>query len=287
MQTILVATDYSRAANNALAYAATLAHDMQAKLVLYNAFQLPPPIAVSLLPEERKNRFIAENKARLASLALHTARRYNLTVNWSTTVSDLDETLEEQVERASADLVILGVPRKVEGSLFFGSTITSLIRHAKFPLLAVPEDYVFTGLNRMLFACDYHLLASDNQLTLLQHIACTFNARLQVLHVEKEKEELAVGAYHGHEEYGAQMDSAPASIHLESLFTNIEHSYKYIGDNNVVHGIDRGISEYKADLLVMVPHKASFWESLMERSNTCKMALQTHVPLLALPNTAN
>ena len=54
----------------------------------------------------------------------------------------------------------------------------------------------------------------------------------------------------------------------------------------VVDGIEREIRETKADLLVMVPHKLNFWESLFHQSTTRSMALRAHIPILVLPNSS-
>lgn len=284
MQRILVATDYSRAANNALAYAAALAQHTQAKLVLFNAYQLPPPLAVAMLPEDYKKKYLEENNAKLASLARQTARQYNIEVNYTSKESFLVEELDQQAAFVKADMVVLGIRKHAVEGMFIGSKTTRLIRHAKYPILIIPEGYTFNRLQRILFACDYHLLASDNKLGMLQKIAMAFQAQVQVLHVEKEAGELLTAAYQNDPYQTIKADKILASVNLDAIFANIKHSYKYVEDSDVLQGIDRGIEEFGADLLVMVPHKTGFWEALLDKSNTCKMAYRTHIPLLALPN---
>lgn len=284
MQRILVATDYSRAAANALAYAAALAQHTRAKLMLFNAYQLPAPLAVSMLPEDHKNSYLEDNRARLGSLARQISQRYNIEVSWTAKQSYFTEELDQQVARAEADLVVLGIRQHAIEGMLIGSKTTSLIRHAKYPILLVPEGYTFSRLHRILFACDYHLLASDNKLELLQQIAMAFQAQVQVLHVEKEAGDLVTAAYQGDPYRTIRTDKILASVNLDTIFTNIKHSYKYVEDSDVLQGIDRGIEEFGADMLVMVPHKTGFWEALLDKSNTCKMAYRTHIPLLALPN---
>jgi nucleotide-binding universal stress UspA family protein len=285
MKTIIVATDYSRAACNALAYAAALARQWGAKIVLFNSFQLPAPAANALFLAERKGRFLAENRERLKAIAEQTACLYSIQVGWSTNFSYITEELDVQVELLDADLVVMGMRGNSEERKIFGNSTTTIIRHAKYPVLVVPEDARFTGIEKILFACDYKSLAKNNRLTLMHELAINFNARIQVLHVEKANDELVpVGAAYMDNE-GSRYNSMVGAVNLDPLLTAVKHEFKYLGDDNVVRGIDRGLDEYKADLLVMVPHRSSFWDSLLERSSTCKMAVNTHVPLLALPNT--
>ncbi|WP_224998959.1 universal stress protein [Cesiribacter sp. SM1] len=284
MKTIIVATDYSRASCNALAYAAALARQWQAKIVLFNSFQLPAPAANALFLAERKGRFLAENRERLKAIAEQTACLYNIQVGWSTNFSYITEELDVLVELLDADLVVMGMRGSSEDRKIFGNSTTTIIRHAKYPVLVVPEEASFTGIEKILFACDYKSLAANNRLKLMHELAIAFDARVQVLHVEKAEEELVpVGAVSMDNE-GSRYNTMLGSVNLDPLLSNVKHEYKYLGEDNIIRGIDRGVEEFKADLLVMVPHKCSFWDALLERSNTCKMAVNTHVPLLALPN---
>lgn len=63
MKTIIIATDYSPAAGNALAYGARLARHCGAGVVLFNAYHLPVPVGVgdAMLPLPDKEELIAEN----------------------------------------------------------------------------------------------------------------------------------------------------------------------------------------------------------------------------------
>ncbi|WP_161622687.1 universal stress protein [Cesiribacter andamanensis] len=276
MKTILVATDYSKAASNALAYAAGIARQLQATLVLYNAFQLPPPMAVALLSEAQKNRYLSENTARLGQTARQLAQLYGITVRWQTSYAYLDEELPRQVVQTGADLVVMGMRSSSTSSSLMGNTAITLLRHAHYPVLLVPEEAYFTPLSRILFACDYHLLKAKTPLHLLEELAKAFGSRVQVLHVEKE-EALLVGAHEG--------PVHTKALQLETVLHQLRHEYKYLEAPDVVAGIEQGIEEFDADLLVMVPRKAGFWSSMLHESTTANMAFHSRVPLLALPCT--
>jgi hypothetical protein len=69
---------------------------------------------------------------------------------------------------------------------------------------------------------------------------------------------------------------------LEGNFKGVKHSYNFLKDDEVLKGIEKGIEDHKSDLLVMAPHKEGFWDKFLNRSNTRKMALRTHIPLLSL-----
>jgi hypothetical protein len=63
--------------------------------------------------------------------------------------------------------------------------------------------------------------------------------------------------------------------------------YKLLEVEDVISGIEKGIEQYNAHLLVMVPHRLNLWEGIMNQSVTRSMALRTQIPLLALPGTSS
>lgn len=67
-------------------------------------------------------------------------------------------------------------------------------------------------------------------------------------------------------------------------FQNVKFVYKSIRSNSVVNAIKQEIKNYEADILVMVPQKYGFWDSLVHISKTRIMAAGLDIPLLSLPN---
>ena len=275
MRTILAATDYTNASSHAVKYAAALAHHIQAKIILFNSFELPddPNIYGGICPHLNKR--IDENKIRLNEYANEISRHYEIEVNWFSKLSFVEEEIDRQVVKLQADLVVMGMKKKATEYPFFGSTTTAIISKGKYPVLVVPEDSPIKEPSRLLFACDYKCLKSNHQLPLLKEIAQAFKARVEVLHVEKPKEQLLSQP---------ARESGHQGPNVEGLLDGVPHFYRDLTEKDVVSGIERSIKEYEADMLVMVPHKKGFWNGLLQRSTTRKMALKTRIPLLCLPN---
>jgi nucleotide-binding universal stress UspA family protein len=126
-----------------------------------------------------------------------------------------------------------------------------------------------------LFACNYPSLASDHKLSLLRELALTFDAQVRVLHVDQP--EPAAAGKRG-------TSSSKKYPNLESILEGIKHHYEFLVEEDSSVGIQTGIEEYQADLLVMVPQRHGFWDIVMNQSVTRKLAFHTHIPLLTLPN---
>ena len=272
MKTIIVATNYSNEANNAIKYAAELARYTNSKMVLFNSFELSVHGLNTLLPGSTVQDLSLANKNRLKNIALDLADKYGITVESLTRTTDLMEELDYQVKRLQADLVVMGMKETHSEYVPLGTT-TSVIHHAKYPILTVPEEASFNGISKILFAYNSTCICEANKLPVLMEFAARFNAQVQVCHIEKIIEPVT------HEASANNI-----SFNVETLLSEVDHSYKEVPEDDVLKGIEKAIKDWNANLLVMVPHKYGFWEGVRHKSKTIKMARRTRIPLLTLPN---
>lgn len=271
MKTIVVATDYSATANNALQFGASLARVFNAELVLLNVFHPSVHVSNSLVTPDAIDHIIKNNEDRLRELALVTSYENQINVSSVSKTANTIEALEEYVAAHPVDLVVMGMDSSLLEYKLFGNTTTAAIRSLRFPLLVVPNDIPFKGIKRIVYACEYSYLSEDNHLDLLKEITRKFDAKLQILHVETKTEPALTSV-------GDQI------LAIDTRMEDVDHTYSVIENPSVGNGIVQGLKAWNADLLVMVPHKAGFWESFLKGSATREMALRTRVPLLVLPN---
>lgn len=270
MKTILVATNYSKEANNAMNYAAEIARYTNSKMVLFNSFELSVHALNTLLSAASVQDLALANREQLKNIASSLSDKYDITVEYLTRASDLIEELEYQANHLKADLVVIGMKAHPEHVL---NNTTSIIRHAKYPILTVPEEASFDGISKILFAFDPMCIYEANKLPVLMEFAVAFNAQIQVCHIESVKQPAINEAV-----------TDNISMNVETLLNELDHSYKEITGEDVLKGIEKAIKDWNPDLLVMVPHKYSLWESIWHKSKTIKMSRKTPVPLLTLPN---
>ncbi|MBD0255762.1 MAG: universal stress protein [Cytophagales bacterium] len=271
MKIIIVPVDESACSHNAARYAAALAQRTQASLLLYHAVLLPTAVAavtVDLLSDEEVT---ASHLLKFDTLGRDLHLAYGVPVDSAASPAPLEEELPRLVEKHRADLVVMGMPRlNAFDNWLYGSTPTSLLRKATFPILIVPGKVPFQLPARVLFATDLTTLYQEQQLRLLKELVTAFEAMLLVLHVE-----------------GAPPQSPNTlqerAIQLKSLLEDVAHQYEWVQQKNVISGIARAIEAHKADLLLMIPHPHDFWYRLLNLSITRQMAYKTRIPLLLLP----
>lgn len=278
MKTIIAATNYSRSANSAVKYAAALARQTNAELILFNAFEFSVHASNTLLPASAVDELVASNKRRLKRIGFRISDIFRIKVKCVTSTSEFKEELDFQAGRLGADLVVIGVSKSSPEYLFH-NTASHIARHSKFPVLVVPEGARFEGISKILFAYDPSCVYESHKLGLLKEIAASFNAQVQVCHVENKELSIAAdGNYAGY--------TSSTTIKFDALLHEVKHSYKDIIEKDIIKGIEQGAENFKADLLAMVPHKYGFWEGILHKSKTGRIVRRTHIPLLTLPNAA-
>ncbi len=272
MKTIIATTDYSEAADNAVAYAAALAKYFNSRLILFNTFHLPNPSSRIPFSIPDLEGLKEENMERLQSMAQEIEETFGMKTESVSSASFMMGGLKKLVQDKHADVVVMGMGGSFLTHKLLGNTTTNILRQANFPVLIIPENAVFHEIKNILFACDSRKLILDTNLGLLKKLVYAFNAHLQILQVAKE------------EAYAVPGRNMPEMVSgIELIFKSVKHSYQHIEHDDIIGGIEKGVHDFQADLLVMSPHKAGFWNTIFKTGNTQEMTLRTKVPLLAIP----
>lgn len=269
MKTILVATDYSPAADNAVDYAARVARAANATLILFNVFKLSVHASNSMASTGSINQLFGKSEERLADASIEVAARYGITAKWHLGKDNTIDSLKEYAHHNQVDLVVMGIESNLIEYRWFGNTTTEAIGLMQFPLLVVPNDIQFNGIKHITYACEASYLKDGCELGTLKQFLNVFNAKLDVFHVITE------GRGGGNEEMEQLMDR---------ILHDVPHSYRYVHSPKVDEGIEIGLNQTPTDLLVMIPDKLGFFESLVKGSNTNQMTVKTRVPMLVIPN---
>ena len=268
MNTILVATDFSAPANNAVEFAAHLARECSAELVLFHVFKPSAHVRNAHISSASLSNIKENDKSRLQEVANSLAGRFRIQVREEFTEGDVVSCLDECTKRQVVDLVVMGIESDLTEYKWLGNTTTASIKLIKFPLLVVPHEVQFHGFSKILFACEMSFVGAGRELGLLKLFAKKFSSHLEVFHVFKSE---AVA------EEKQALESA-----IDALLPETPHSYNYIENSEVVTGITKGVEQLTADLLVMIPHKLGFVESITKGSHKRNITVKTRVPLLVL-----
>ena len=267
MKIILIATDFSPAAGNALLYGVQLAKALSAKVILFHAYRPPTPFP-SVDITISKYGVMTEMKQQLndhAKLILKDKASFIETV---CEVGDPKAAIISMAKEKKADLVITGMKGAGKNLLkVFGSVATSLTSGTEVPVLIVPEDATFNTPDIIAFASDGLGSALNEDLDKFKEIKETFNAKIYVVHVVKNDDEVEL--------------KFSELVETEKFY---DVSFAFPVDEDTSHALDSFMRKHDVKMLVMMPHKHTWAEKLFRSSETKDMIFHTHIPLLILPD---
>ncbi len=269
MKKIIVPTDFSPGANNALAYAAGLAREFNYHIVLLRAYEIPmPPVEVPapvLSPEIIEPELHTKMDAFAADYP-------DIIFEKVIKQGDAVNELIKLVAQTKPAMVVMGMRGAGKLSrIFVGSTTTSYMRMMKLPLLVIPLGASYKQIKKIVLAADTTDFETIGGMPLLEQLATAHHARVSVLSFNNYKVKPLVSKDHTRIKLGEHLHDVETVVHFE------EH-------DNVVEGINAHVDKYHSDMVVMVPHQHTFLERIFGASSTEDMAFNTQVPLLALPD---
>jgi nucleotide-binding universal stress UspA family protein len=71
---------------------------------------------------------------------------------------------------------------------------------------------------------------------------------------------------------------------IKQKLEGINYLFHFLENEDQVYGINEFAIEIHANMIVILPHKHTLWDSVFHESNTKKLAFHTTIPILALPN---
>jgi len=274
MRTILVPTDFSKQSNKAIAYAAELAKLSKSKLILLHVYSMPivsaeAPVVMPVWIDMEKD-FVDALEKKKRSLN----RKYGASLQIECICKmgyAIEEIINQCISEKNIDLAVMGM--QGAGYLrekLIGSTTTALIKRSDCPVLVINEKVKFKRPKKIVLAFDYEKSISKTALNPLKEFVKLFKSKILVLNVVSKDQKLP------------SMKNAIAGIGIEHNLEEINHSYHFIQNEDIIKGINKFVSNQKADMIVIVPRKHKFLNSVFHERNTKKMAFHTTIPLLAL-----
>ena len=244
MKRILVPTDFSKMADNALNVAAQLARRHNAEIFLLHTLELPytqidAMSSHSELPEALFFMKLADKRFK------EVLRRDNLQDITVHRVVEFDETLSgilESCKKNDIDLIVMG-SHGVSGlrEMFIGSNTEKVVRSSKIPVLAIKKEHETFEINDFVFASDFSK-SSEQTYKQAVELAEALEAKLHLLMVNTPNK------FMRSQEANKRIGKFIASSHFENYKVHIYN------DDAVETGILNFSQDINADLIGISTH---------------------------------
>jgi nucleotide-binding universal stress UspA family protein len=274
MKTILVPTDFSENAGNAMRYAIELAKQERARIVLVHAFDLTQVIPyTSGLFVANDIQSIEKNAVAGLEQACSEIQNSKIECEYLNTEGAVVSVILHTIGTINPDLVVMGT--KGAGGIkemLLGTNTAAVMEQAQCPVIGVPEKAVFKGIRKISYAADYQVCDLD-ALKALTGIAGSFQAGISILHIS-DNEQNRVFEESCMEEFKKKVKK---TVGFEPLSFKLEFGL------HVQDVLEKYIDAESPDLLAMSIRHRTLLEKICGRSVTKQMMFHSHVPLLAFP----
>lgn len=271
MTTILVPTDFSKNAENAINYAINLAKKQNAKLFLLHAYEVG--YATGYVPFEMINdeKEVARKDAesRLETIYMGIKEK-GVICDYEVIENAAVDAILEGTKEKKADLIVMGT-KGATGFLeaVFGSNTAKVIEKATCPVIAVPGNTNFKPIKHITYATDYKY-SDIHALRKAADIAKQFSAQLNILHIanklQSDNEETEL--------MKKFMDDVSGKINYKDM------TFEILEGLNTETALQEYLSKKPVDLLVMSAHHRSFLDKIFGNSISKQIANYTPVPLM-------
>ena len=262
MKTIVVPTDFSAPAENAMFFAGHLAEAMNVSILLLHVYQIPVSInevPVLIIPIEQLKE-VADTELGKAKESLQ-KKFPSLQINTESRLGDVSDELNETCTTCDPLAVVIG-KHSTSGieRLLFGNTSMSIIRHSSTPVIVVPDKSDRRQLKNLALAID--TTSETLPYKTIDSFITTLQAQLHIVHVYTDKT--------------GPLDSSKWITPHHSNFTNLR-------DEDFVHGIQTFVESNQIDMLIMLPHKHSLVERLFFKTHTKELMEKISIPMMCIP----
>lgn len=273
MDTIIVPTDFSPAASNAVDYAVEIAKFFNAKIILVHAYPLPPvSYEISFASESISvTHKVSEKRLRDTKRAIHKKYGTDIPVDCVSDMGSPYEVISATADVMNADLIVIGIVGE-SGILkehLIGSTAVTVARKQEIPTFIIPENVKYSRIHKISFACDLKHTEETDLMYVAKFFSKVFDAELEIVNVGDPAEEIT-------------SEKAATYMYVENKLQNVKHKTMHVIGKDIVKELEDYFKIYPTDVIMLNPKKHNVFYYLFNHSVTHNLAFHSKLPILAI-----
>lgn len=264
MKHILVPTDFSPAADNALAYAEQLAIAFSARLSIVHIYMIPvePEISGALVHT------MIDNSEALVKERADRLRANGLTIHTEVFPGAATGGIRQYLkDNSDVDLIVMGCQgEQAIPARFIGSTTTALLDTVAIPLLAVPAHFSPRLPQKIVWATDSNPPERPETMQPVFELLTLAKRPLSIFHREEKTDQL------------------PPDPAFARLLGQVDYEFWHQTDDDepLESAINDFVASMEADLLVMLHRRKGWFARLFQVSNSRREVWSASVPVLVM-----
>jgi len=269
MKKILVPTDFSEGAFNALIHAIYAAKLLDNSIEIIHAYSMPAAgtnVMVDITDILKKNAEEEMEGLKKRVQILEIAQ--NTEITYHTAYGSVVDVINRKANEENVSVVLMGT-QGASGitEKWLGSNTAAAARNVNVPLLAIPVERPYKNIESILFSTDMKVMEDAGCMEFVAKLANITRAEVKFLHVRKSDE---------------QPDEEGYKNQVEKFFTDVNPTFSFTYNENIPEGIEETIKKENPSLLVVVRHDYGFFESIWHSSVSRQIINNASLPILVL-----
>ncbi len=279
---VLLPSDFSKNAWNAITYVLELYKNEECEFYLLNAFSTKAydidSIVVAKPGDEdydlasRGSEKGLEKTLKLLELHQSNSNHKFFTMNFFGTPIDA---IKDAIESKDIDLVVMGNKGETNAeSILYGSNAIEVMEKSRnCPVLMIPENVEYIEPKEIVFPTSYKTHYKRRELQYLYEISKITNAKVRILHINKEDrlEE-------------KQKDNKDL---LEDCFDGLDYSFHWLNNGDINAGLHNFVQSRGSDMIAIINRRHTVFEKFFTRPMVKDLGYNSRVPVLVMHDLRN
>lgn len=279
---ILLPTDFSKNAWNAIEYAIELYKTESIDFFILNAFKVESydieSIFVAKPGDKEYDEALEQSEKNLKKILkmIELKKAYSNHTYFSMSIFDTPlDAIKEAIELKDIDLVVMSSKGETDSkSVIYGSsTIDAMEKVRNCPVLVIPSMAKYIEPKEIVFPTSFKTHFKRRELKYLYEIAKITNSAIRILHINTEKEL-------------TELQKKNKDL-LEEFLDGIEYSFKWLDNVSVNDGLEEFVRRRGSDIIVFINKKHTFFDSIFSRPLVKHLGKNSQIPVLVLHDLRN
>ncbi|MDX1363193.1 universal stress protein [Arenibacter latericius] len=280
MRKVLVPTDFSDNAFNALKYACQVFKYEKSDFLIVHSYgdevyrQAAEMETVNM--EELKETVLQKAEKSLKKV-LKSLKDFspnpNHKVKSLAVFGDLVDEVNDLVNQENIDIVVMGTRGATnDRKLTFGSNTLHLLKYVHCPVLAIPEGYVYHPPKEILFPTNYMVPNKRRELKLLCDMTGSFRSTMHLLYIDPVT--------------NLSWRQQDNKEFLKNCLRKPKLTFGTTLEKDKTLAITKHIEHHAINMLVLVNSRHSYMEDMLYQSTIDKLGLHVKIPFMVLQNVS-
>ena len=279
---ILIPTDFSRNAWNAIKYAMELYKREPAEFFLLHTYYLSGYSKENLLSPEpteealQKVREASEkNMEKLKVQMAFYEENDSHSFHYLSEFGSFFDVMKKTVEKQDIELVIMGTQGETDSkTVILGSNaVNAMEKIRNCPVLAIPSNVLFKDPNEIVFPTSFRTHYKERELATLVDISRCTNSPIRILHIQNNK--------------GLTKAQQENKALLEKILEAARFTHHTLYDVDINDGVRCFVQSRQSEMIAIVNKKHNFFGSVFSNPMVKELGKHANVPLLAMHDLRN